>query len=68
MDNHDAKEIKVIDWTQEREDFLQMIYLGMEKLILQLEQFKGSITDQVLLEKIDKKQIGNLNTLLLEHK
>ena len=32
-----------------------MIYYGMEKLILQLEQFKNSITDQVLLEKIDKK-------------
>lgn len=68
LSSHDSKEIKVIEWTQEREDFLQMIYYGMEKLILQLEQFKNSITDQVLLEKIDKKQIGNLSTLLLENK
>ena len=65
---HESKEIKVIDWTQEREDFLQMIYSGMEKLILQLEQFKNSITNKALLEKIDKKQIGNLNSLLIEHK
>lgn len=68
LDDYDAREIKVIDWTQEREDFLQMIYFGMEKLILQLEQFKESITEQTLLEKIDKKQIGNLNSLLLENK
>lgn len=68
LEDYDAKEIKVIDWTQEREDFLKMIYLGMEKLILQLEQFKESITDKILLEKIDKKQIGNLSNLLLENK
>lgn len=68
LNSHDSREIKVIDWTQEREDFLQMIYCGMEKLILQLEQFKNSITDQVLLEKIDNKQIGNLNSLLIENK
>ena len=58
----------MIDWTQEREDFLHMIYSGMERLILQLDQFKNSITDQVLLDKIDKKQIGNLNSLLIENK
>lgn len=63
-----SKEIKVIDWTQEREDFLQMIYCGMERLILQLDNFKNSITDQALLEKIDNKQIGNLNSLMIENK
>ena len=68
LNSHDSKEIKVIDWTQEREDFLQMIYCGMERLILQLDQFKNSITDQVLLEKIDSKQIGNLNSLMIENK
>lgn len=45
-----------------------MIYFGMEKLILQLEQYKNSITNLILLEKIDKKQIENLSTLLLENK
>lgn len=40
----------------------------MEKLILQLEQYKNSITNLILLEKIDKKQIENLSTLLLENK
>ena len=68
LDNYDAKEIKVIDWTQEREDFLKMIYLGMERLILQLEQFKNSITNKVLLERIDNKEIGNLTTLLISNK
>ena len=68
LNSHDSKEIKVIDWTQEREDFLQMIYCGMERLILQLDQFKNSITDQSLLEKIDNKQIGNLNSLMIENK
>lgn len=68
LSSHESKEIKVIDWTQEREDFLQMIYCGMERLILQLDQFKNSITDQALLEKIDNKQIGNLNSLMIENK
>jgi len=45
-----------------------MIYLGMERLILQLEQFKNSITDKVLLERIDNKEIGNLTTLLISNK
>jgi hypothetical protein len=45
-----------------------MIYCGMERLILQLDQFKNSITDQALLEKIDSKQIGNLNSLMIENK
>lgn len=68
LSSHKSDEIKVIDWSQEREDFLQMIYCGMERLILQLDQFKNSITDQALLEKIDNKQIGNLNSLMIENK
>ncbi|MEV9477442.1 hypothetical protein [Aliarcobacter butzleri] len=68
LESYESKQIKVIDWTQEREDFLKMIYLGMEKLILQLEQFKNSITDKVLLERIDNKEIGNLTTLLISNK
>lgn len=68
LTSHESKEIKVIDWTQEREDFLKMIYCGMERLILQLDQFKNRITDQSLLKKIDNKQIVNLNSLMIENK
>lgn len=56
---------KVIDWTQEREDFLKLVKESMDKLIAQLIIFRDNIDEPHILEMIDKKQIGRDKLLLL---
>lgn len=56
---------KIIDWTQEREDFLKLVKESMDKLIAQLIMFRENITEPHILEMIDKKQIGRDKLLLL---
>ncbi len=57
---HDPENAEVIDWTQEREDFLKGFYASMEQLMRNMKKFVG--TKKLLIHAAEK------SLLLIENK